>query len=89
MGLSCAHCLNRARWVLTRERLQRKKEPLYSNNDEIYIPRERLQFLLPQFIDSCHDAQIAGIAIELLLTNYHEQRMPLGLVVQQDVQETA
>lgn len=33
MKLSCAHCLNRARWVLTRERLQRKKEPLYSNND--------------------------------------------------------
>ncbi len=32
MELSCAHCLNRARWVLTRERLQREEEPLYSNN---------------------------------------------------------
>ncbi|VEB36327.1 Uncharacterised protein [Legionella sainthelensi] len=47
------------------------------------------QSLLSQFIHSCYDARIAGIAIELLLINYHEQRVSLDLTAQQDFQETA
>lgn len=47
------------------------------------------QSLLSQFIHSCYDAQIASIAIELLLTNYYKQWVSLGLTVQQDFQETA
>jgi hypothetical protein len=35
------------------------------------------QSLLSQFIQCCYDAQIAGIAIELLMTNYYEQRVSL------------
>lgn len=46
------------------------------------------QFLLSQFIQCCYDAQIAGIAIELLMTNYYEQRVSLDWMAQQEFQET-
>lgn len=46
------------------------------------------QSLLSQFIHSCYDAKIAGIAIELLLTNYGKSWVPVGLKAQQDFQET-
>ncbi|KGP62736.1 hypothetical protein EP47_13695 [Legionella norrlandica] len=38
------------------------------------------QSLLSQFIHSCYDARIAGIAIGLLLANYCESWVPLGLM---------
>ncbi|WP_084602185.1 reverse transcriptase domain-containing protein [Legionella fallonii] len=47
------------------------------------------QSLLSQFIHSCYDAKIAGIAIELLLANYAKSWVPVDLMAQQDFEKTA